>query len=361
MASLTYYAAFVPGMQDTVADIVRERLADVSIIKLLDGAAIFKTECTYDKLNFFCFNNIFAVIDILEQKGSAKHSAGPGFIETHMKKILALGEGRSGKKDLSIDARSLISENNKKIQSFRLVCSMENALIPVNENIKQAMEKFIARNSGLKLSRAKPDTEFWFLTRREGFSCFMKRLTNNRQGEKSLHPGELSPQLAWLLCHIAGLKHGDIAIDPFCGYGSIPKAACKHFPLEKFYAFDIDPQAIKIARSQAALKGKEVCEIRQADFRAVFDFVSPGKADAIVTDPPWGMYKETDVPLQTLYDEMLEVFSQLLKNKGRAVVLSAAEKELETAVEKNQAFSISRKLSILVSGKKAKVFALEKN
>jgi hypothetical protein len=98
MANL-FYAAFVPGFQDFIAELVKERLADVVIKKLLDGAILFETECTYDKLNFFCFNNIFAVIDVLEN--AAKNKA----LEAHIGKTL-------GKPS------SIISENNSKIRSF---------------------------------------------------------------------------------------------------------------------------------------------------------------------------------------------------------------------------------------------------
>ena len=61
-----YYGSFVPGMQDVIEEVVRERLSDVSVVKLHDGAIVFETDCSYDRLNFFCFNNIFAVIDILD-------------------------------------------------------------------------------------------------------------------------------------------------------------------------------------------------------------------------------------------------------------------------------------------------------
>jgi predicted RNA methylase len=354
---LIYYAAFIPGMQDFIADVLRERLKDVSIQKLLDGAVVFETECTYDRLNFFCFNNIFALIDIQEYKAENGQSVGPGVMELHINKILKLKS--SGK--ILKSFHPLIAGNSKLIKSFRLVCSMENKPVSVNENIKKDMENFIIRVSCLKLNRSKPDTEFWFLYRREGFSCFLKRLTNNRQGEKSLHPGELRSQLAWLLCKIAGIKNGDTVVDPFCGYGSIPKAACKHFPVKKFYAFDIDPLCIKATRSQSGIRGKQTCEIHQSDFRSVFNFVTPGGIDVIVTDPPWGIYKETDTPLQSMYNEMLNVFSQLLKNKGRLVLLSAAERELEFAIEKNHTFTVNVKTPILVSGKKANLYRLEKN
>jgi tRNA G10 N-methylase Trm11 len=334
-------------MQEVIAGVFQKRLGNLPIKKLLDGAVVFETDCTYDSLNFFCFNNIFALLDILELKNFKGQQPDSGILEFHMRKILETKR-----------PWPLISVNNKKIKSFRLVCSMENTLSPVNEKTKQEMEHFIQANSTLQLSRSKPDTEFWFLYRREGFSFFLKRLTNHRIGEKSLKKGELSPQLAWLLCYIAKLKHNELVLDPCCGYGAIPKAGCRHFPIKKFYASDIDPRCIEITCSKNGLR-KEGCEIFQADFHSIHDFIPPGTIDAIVTDPPWGMYK-TDVSLQTFYNDMIAVFSKALKDNGRAIILSAAEKELESAVEKEQSFKISGKIPILVSGKKACVFTLVK-
>jgi len=65
-----FYAAFIPGLQNLIADVIKERLSDVKIHKLLDGAVLFETVTDYDKLNFFCFNNIFAVIDVIEHADS---------------------------------------------------------------------------------------------------------------------------------------------------------------------------------------------------------------------------------------------------------------------------------------------------
>jgi len=358
---LTYYATFIPGLQEFIAVAIRERLPDVSILKLLDGAVIFKTGVTYDSLNFFCFNNIFALIDIDEIRDKKakcdideihKYN-GQAKIELHIKKIINALDNRS------LEAMQVISENNNKIQSFRLVCSAENKPVSISEKSRLGMEKFIERISSLKPDRSNPDTEFWFLYRSEGFCVFMKRLTNNRAGEKSLHPGELSPQLAWSLCRIAELKHGQTASDPFCGYGSIPLAACRHFPVKKFYASDLDPACVKIAKSKPGLKN-ERCEIVKADFRSVPELIGQGSIDVIVTDPPWGLYKETDVPLQRLYDEIIGCFARLLKAGGTAVILSAAEKEVEAAVGKVGMLTINGKIPVLVSGKKAIIFKLGK-
>jgi hypothetical protein len=338
-------------MKDVIAEVVRERLSDVFIAKLLDGAIIFETETTYDRLNFFCFNNIFAVIDIMEQ----------GSLELHIRKICAVKtKGAYG--GLPEKSWAILSENNRKIKSFRLACSMENAPASVNEALRRDAENFITRHSALKTDRANPDTEFWFLYRREGFSVFMKRLTRSR--EKSLHPGELSPSLAWLLCKTGALGPGEIVIDPFCGYGAIPEAAVRHFPVRKFIATDTDPRCVKITRSRRSLQNAR-CEIHRADVFAVSEFISGGRIDAgsidaIVTDPPWGMYRELNAAPEEFYGKMTAVFSRLLKPRGRAVILTAAGQALESAVSKTPSFIISGAIPVLVAGKKAAVYRLKK-
>ena len=341
-----YYGSFVPGMQDVIAEAVRERLEDAVIIKLLDGAIVFETGCSYDRLNFFCFNNIFAVIDILDIKPDA---GAP--LELHMEKISGKGRGLPEK------ALAIISANNNKIRTFRVVCSAENKPASVNEKLRQDTENFIVRNSALKVDRTTPDTEFWFLCRREGFSLFMKRLT--RPASNSLRPGELSPQLAWLLCRVASLRPEETVMDPFCGYGAIPEAALKHYPIKKFFALDMDRRCAEITRSRRAL-GSERCEIRRADVFLEAGTLPQGGVDAIVTDPPWGIYRETDIPIEKFYEKILVLFSAVLTKNGRAVVLTGAGDALLTAMGETGIFKTDRMFPVLVSGRKAMVFHLER-
>ncbi|MCL2472297.1 MAG: methyltransferase [Treponema sp.] len=342
-------------MQNVIGEIVRERLGDVSIVKLLEGAVIFRTECTYDKLNFFCFNNIFAVMDLLPV-----NSGNNDPLEYHIRKICASGKRNGVKGIFSENAAEVISENNNKIKTFRVVCSVENKPASVHELTRAGIENFITGNSSLKLNRTKPDTEFWFLYRREGISIFMKRLT--RSVEKKLHDGELSPQLAWLLCRIASLRPEETVMDPFCGYGAIPEAALKHFPIKKFIAADINRQCIEITRAKRALKNPR-CEIHLTD---IFSQAKPfsqdiyGGVDAIVTDPPWGIYQETGVPIEEFYIKTLALFYAILSKDGRVVVLTGAAHALGTALEATGLFNANRIIPVLVSGRKASVFFMEK-
>jgi 23S rRNA G2445 N2-methylase RlmL len=347
-----YYATFVSGMQQVVEAVVRDRLPDAGITKLLDGAILFETSCSYDKLNFFCFNNIFAVIHLVENPRAETA------LESHMRFISGAG--------LRPQDTPVIAENVKKIQTFRIVCSRENTPAAVDERLRGATEKYIAAQSRLRPDRSRPDTEFWFLYRREGFSLFMKRLTKHGSFEKTLHPGELPPGLAYMLCRLSEPKPTDIAADPFCGYGSIPEQRLKRFPAARFYASDIDRRALEIARKKITGTLEARAVFQPADVYALPNLLPREGLDAIITDPPWGMYQDakgpeaSPIPIGRFYEDILEIFSGLLKPGGRAVLLTAQKDRVTDAAAKPGNLAILEAIPILVGGKKAAVFVLKK-
>jgi tRNA1(Val) A37 N6-methylase TrmN6 len=342
-------------MQKTVEAIVRERLPDVKIEKLLEGAVLFETLCAYDKLNFFCFNNIFAVIGVIENPAAGV--AAENALEAHMYAACRAGPC------------PVIAENTKKIRSFRIVCSQENVPAAVDEGLRRDTERYIAAQSGLVPDRSRPDTEFWFLRRREGFSVFMKRLTRRGSFEKTLHPGELPPPLAYLLCRLSGPKPGDVAADPFCGYGAIPAERLKRFPAARFYASDRDGKAVAYARKKLAGVLNSRCVLRQTDVYELPSLLAPESLDAVITDPPWGLYAGTrgpeaarnpGVPIEGFYADIMEIFVGLLKPGGVSVVLTARQRELADGAARTGKLEIQNTIPVLLSGKKAAVFVLKK-
>ena len=330
-----FYASFIPGLQIIIAAVIKERLPDVKIHKLLDGAVLFETETSYDKLNFLCFNNIFHVIDILEQ--SDKNAA----IETHIKSVI---------RNTSLFT-DIIKNNNKSFKSFRIIISNENVPAAIDEKIRQEAENFISRLSKLNVNRSRPDTEFWFLSRSEGFSIFMKRLTLHSSWEKTLHKGELPPPLAWAMCRLARPIHSETVLDPFCGYGSIIEAALKYFHIAKIFACDNDKNASNYTASRFKNRKKEDFFHYQTDFKELPSLIGENNIDVIVTDPPWGHYKEIDN--NSFYRNMFEVFGKLLKKGGRAVVLCANDALLKAVPA---SFTLQESTPILLSGKKTVIY-----
>jgi len=345
-----YCAAFIPGLQDVIADIVKERLSDVKILKLFDGAILFETKTTYDKFNFFCFNNIFAVIDFSEdthteaQRNRENNEKGAILIKRYIKKIL--------KED--IFTKDVISNNSKNFHTFRIVVSNENTPAAIDEKLRDEAEKLISCLSGLKVNRALPDTEFWFLRRSEGISLFMKRLTLRSSWEKTLHKGELPPPLAWTLCRLARLSHSDTVLDPFCGYGSIPEAAVKHFHITKFIACDSSREAYRYTEERFKKRKSAELTLYNEDFSKLPSLVKEKSVDAIVTDPPWGLFKQTGGGV--LPEKMFDVFGKLLKDGGRAAVLYENNDSFLKKVPDN--FKLKTNIPILLSGRKAVIYLL---
>jgi tRNA G10 N-methylase Trm11 len=276
-----------------------------------------------------------------------EHAEGSAALEKHIRAVIKGG-----------GVEEVIANNSKKIRSFRIVFSRENVPASVDEKLRLEAEKYISRVYALKVDRRLPDTEFWFLFRREdvhdgkNFSVFMKRLTLRPSWEKTLHKGELPPPLAWALCRLARLSHGQTILDPFCGYGSIPQAALKYFHITKFIACDSDKKAALHTAAVFKDRNRDDFILHRCDFYSLLSFVAEKSVDASVTDPPWGHYME--IGNNAFYAKMFAVFEKLLKDGGRAVVLCANREELLKAVP--GCFSLESNIPILLSGRKTEIF-----
>jgi tRNA1(Val) A37 N6-methylase TrmN6 len=373
LTTYRYYGACAPGLETSIAEILKERFPDLALPLLLSGAIVFETAASYDRLNLFCFNNIFRVISDTTNNGQS----GQKTMETFVRNVLNRGIGRE----------ILAEGKGKSPPPFRVVFSRENIPAAVDEGLRQDTEHYIASLSGLKVDRSNPGVEFWFLLRREG-AFFMKRLSRHPTWDKTLHPGELPPPLAWMLCKLAERsiaaeqsaaaerstaaepRHGERVADPFCGYGAIPAAQLRHFPPVEFFASDIDAKALAYSKNKfkgkTASSPKHNCHFNRVDARELARIIPPHSLDRIITDPPWGLYEGTaktasTTPIGEFYGECLKVFAGLLKPGGTAVILCGrgeAADGLKAAAEQNN-FTVIRSIPILVSGKKATIFLLQ--
>jgi tRNA G10 N-methylase Trm11 len=248
--------------------------------------------------------------------------------------------------------------------TFRIITSYANQLTAVSDPLKRNAEYHIARQTGLRLSRSKSDAEFWFLYRTEGISLFMQRLTFHASFDKTLHKGELTPPLANTLCALARLAKGAVVLDPFCGYGAIPRACLSHFPVQTCYAFDINDKALAYTRramNDAAIHSAKRAVIKKLDVYALPSVIPPDSIDAIITDPPWGLYERLPVPLPRFYADILNLFENALKPGGTLVLLTAQAEIVMNIVTESALLYIEENIAALVSGKKAGVIKLVKH
>jgi hypothetical protein len=209
-----YYGSFAPGLQHFIAEILEG--SGLRIVRLLEGAVIFDTPFSYDRLNLPCFNNIFQVIRMTALDR-------PEALEAW---IAGTAARRSG----------VAAENSREIRSFRVIFSRENVPAALDGRLRNQVENCISRESGLRVNRSLPDTEFWFLYRREGggLGLFMKRLTRRPSFDKILHRGELPPPLAWTLCRLSNPKAGRGSPIPSAVTAPSPRPGSATFPRPNF-------------------------------------------------------------------------------------------------------------------------------
>lgn len=129
------------------------------------------------------------------------------------------------------------------------------------------------------------------------------------------HPGVMMPRMARTLVNIAGVRQGDILLDPFCGTGGILIEA----DLLGARATGSDFDSLMVLGSRQNIPESDLI---LAD--AIHLPFCDHKVDAVVTDFPYGQsvcIRKSDT-MDTLYGDALEEIRRVLKKGKKAVVVT---------------------------------------
>lgn len=336
-----YLGLCIPGTEELCAAILSRRLKDLSGLAPSGGSLAFSTSVPYSDLNLFCFNNLFRVLY------TAPAAPTPAGLGDFLRVLPTCPADWPACRD-----------NPKNTRTFRLVTSCCSQLTSVPRAAKAAVENKLRAESGLRPDRSLPDSEFWAMVRADGQGWFLKRLTRHKAYDKLLSPGELHPELAYMMCWLSDPRPTDVVADPFCGHGAIPLQRCKRFPFTGLYAFDLDDKMLASTRQK--LPRKENIHVKKQNALTLTGTLPAGTVDAFITDPPWGLYQDVGMSLPEFYRLALAQMSTALKPTGRIVLLTAAKDALLTALESSPSLTLATRYDILVSGKKAGLFLLQK-
>jgi len=313
-----YISSFTTGFGEIAARALPSLLPGASVLHVYDGLIHYTSPGNPKAINQVpFFNNSWCALRFFRGKGLSF---------PHMVR--------------EIEARKLrypVAEG-----TFRVRFSRGNQFAGVDRQISLRAENAVIRSSRLKLDRLNPATELWYVIRGEGFGFYGQLLQKRASTEKNLHPGELRPEFAWLMCCCGQPTKHSVILDPFAGYGAIPMQITKHFCFKRLIANDIDPG-----------KAQPMCEDALH-----LTSIAGASIDLIITDPPWGYYEQID-GIALFYESMLKEFARILKPDGRAVVLSARKDEMMRAIEQSHAFTVEQAIHTLVNGKKAGVYMLK--
>lgn len=338
----TYASSYISGFSKVVETFLKSHIKDVKIIENIDGLIVYKTSKILNLKELYCFNNTFLVFGI-EKTDST---------QPLVKSISSIS------KKIVINPDIINNNINLKLKSnFKILCIDKNQPTSVDYSFLIPIERQIQSKCKLEVGYRKHDLDFIFMRRSENIIIFALKLTYNRITEKQLHGGTLRPELAYIMAYISDISSSDIIIDPFCGYGAIPKEIVKHFDYNMIFASDINETLINQLKLEYK-KNKKNLFIKQRDALDL-SYFNDGFIDKIITDPPWNIYNKTEEDFIDFYSKMLLEFERILKPNGICSILMGNVTDFEIALN-NSHFKIINKFNILVNGKKANVYKLLK-
>ncbi len=350
MPMTTYASTFIPGMGEVVAAALEQALERVEIDLLLDGLAVYRAEARAADVRALRFcNNSF--VCLMSFDGLGRNPIGQ-MSET------VLADGRL--------LQRLAPYLPRKSLSYRFVASHGNQFVSLPQRTRTALERTLAPDRRLRPDHSNPDVEIWLFSRREGVGFVGLRLTRHTAYEKTLAQGELRPELCHLLCLMSEPAESDVALDPFCGSGAIPLERARAFPYRALLAGDIDAKHVKGLRAkvrklrwlQRGQRRKFVIGRWDALNLRTFD---PGSVDKIITDPPWGFYGGQPADPERFQREMLREFHRILRPRGLVALLVGRPQLLERVLRDFEGeLTVLKRYDVLVSGKKASAFKIEK-
>lgn len=326
-----YISTFTTGFSDLIPKALAKLLPGSRILKVYDGLVNYCYDGKEEDIEkVFLFNNSFLVI--------RKYQGGDCELNSMTKNIISI-------KRLPASSKT-----------FRVRYSVNNQFVSIDKSFTRKIEENIFRLTKAKIDRVNPQTEYWFIKRSENIGFFCRLLNKRKHTEKDLNKGELRPELAYLICMLGELSKDSTVLDPFVGYGSIPKQIKKHFPYKKILASDLSSSRIEELERKFR-KDKNV-QVAVRDALDMQDIIT-SSIDAIITDPPWGYYEDIG-DMELFYKNMLREFCRVLKDNGMIVILSARKSEFETA-SADLNLRLHKRIDTLVNGKKAAVYLLRKN
>ena len=234
---------------------------------------------------------------------------------------------------------------------FRLMMLKDGEPTQITPPDRASLETRIKQDFGLIPNTHLSKNDFYLIERTSGQKLLTLRLSRAKFKREELSSGELRPELAHILLLAAGVRAKDTVLDMFAGYGSIPFEAVRGFGCKQVIAVD----------NQKLLNRHEHPSIQWYEADASnLDFLADNSVDRVVTDPPWGSYKKTsEAELNNLHEHFLSEIHRVLRPDGIAVILSGST-AVDDAIENSQDFKVLKYYPILVSGKKATIFKLQK-
>lgn len=168
-------------------------------------------------------------------------------------------------------------------------------------------------------------------------------LRDREPGKKAFfHPSMMNSTLARVMCNLAGVKPGEVVLDPFCGGGGILCEAS--YIGSSVVGIDLNWRLLMGAKRNLSMIGENYSLI-QGDTQEI----PIGFVNRIVSDPPYGRASSTRGNMAIkLVESLLEKIHSIVQSEGECICLCGdSTMELSQIVDES-GLTVTRRLNMRV-------------
>ena len=234
--------------------------------------------------------------------------------------------------------------------AVKTLCLGEETDLDMRLKIERSLGAYIEMATGATVKLRSPSVQILVLIMSErilicksDMSKLRVLLRGREPGKKEFfHPSMMNSSLARVMCNLAGVRPGDIVLDPFCGGGGI---LCE--------ASHIGASVIGIDLSWKLLAGAKVnlskigmnYSLIQGDTQRL----PINSVNRIVSDPPYGRASSTRGSIAVkLVESLLENADSILQSKGECLCLCCDSEMKLSQIAQDTGLTVARQLSMRV-------------
>lgn len=346
----SFYVMTMPGIETLAFREIRTHFPQAELIKFARGMALFRTNAPpRDLLNLRTTEDVFLTVARITGLGNT-HDA------------LRVLHSATAKADVA----SALSQwqhmhNGQRIRSWRVVSQMQGAhAFQRNEAgraVSDALRRVLPRS--MRLVDDEADVEFWLLV--SGSEALvglrLSDATMRHRSYKHEHlPASLRPTVAAAMSLLARPMPEDVVLDPLCGAGTIGIERALLAPFKRVIGGDIREEAVTMAKHNAR-SAKVAAQWQVWDARELP--LADESVTKIITNLPFGKQIGSHEANVDLYSALAREFDRVLVPTGLIVTLSSEDRLWETVL-RDQGWSVTKKVVIVVLGQPASIFVAER-
>lgn len=318
----TYIAHTQPGFEPVAWSEVEHRIKGARQIALRTtpdraGMAIFSAPRPDALASIRTAEDLFAVIAYRRGIGPQKEA---------LAKVRAAARSAEFVEDALAARVSIVpgSRTGGRLR-FKVVARMAGEHEFRRVDLKRVLQTGITERGdrGWRLDEDNPEVEFW-ATLLDDELILAVRLSDDRLRHREYkiehRPGSLRPSVAAALAWLSEPAADDVFLDPMCGVGTVLIERAQLGRYAMLLGGDSAPQMLEAARENIGPRYKPI-ELRRWDAAALP--LQPRSVSKIATNLPWGIKHGSHSENRRLYPRILAEFRRVLRDDGRAVILTA--------------------------------------